>query len=334
MFFRRTQSAECEAALLQRAAAWTELTTLESLIPERLQQITRQEGVDFATALLFDRFRSVPEHAAFIQRVDDLRQGSLRLPEAFRAKVVVVPGALYVERPDLGGDGRLVREVAEGLGCPSDVVPLASRGSVVENARRLNAWLAQQRDEPIILVSLSKGGADVKMALAAPESAHSFRNAVAWVNACGPLDGSRLVNWIFDGWLRRNICRLQYRWQQRDFRFITDLRHGPGGILDFSVALPPKMKLVSLVGFPLRRHLTTPFSRFCHRTLAAWGPNDGTTLLSDLRGWPGEIYPVWGVDHYFRPQGVARRLITTVLRFLAEEHVSRVDEERRMTPVL
>jgi len=321
MFFHRALSTECEAALLRRAAARAQHTTLESLTPETLQQITQQDGVDFATALLFDRFRTVPGHAAFIRRIDKLRQSSLRLPEGFRMKVVVVPGALYVERPDMGGNGQLVREVAEGLGCASDLVPLASRGSVVENARRLNSWLAQQRDEPVVFVSLSKGGADVKMALAAPESAHTFRNVIAWVNVCGPLNGSCMANWIIESRVRRSLCRLQYRWQRRDFRFITDLRHGPGGPLDFPVAVPLSMRLVSVVGFPLRRHLTTPFSRFCHRTLAAWGPNDGTTLLSDLRGWPGEIYPVWGVDHYFRPQEVTRRLITALLRFLAEDDV-------------
>ena len=83
--------------------------------------------------------------------------------------------------------------------------------------------------------------------------------------------------------------------------------------------LPPTMRMISLVGFPLRRHMTTPFSRFCHRTLSKWGPNDGTVLLSDLIRWPGEIYPVWGADHYFRPESRARELITAVLLHLAED---------------
>jgi hypothetical protein len=77
--------------------------------------------------------------------------------------------------------------------------------------------------------------------------------------------------------------------------------------------------MISLVGFPLRRHLTTSFSRFCHRTLSKWGPNDGTVLLSDLIRWPGDVYPVWGADHFFRPESRARKLITAVLQHLAVE---------------
>ena len=97
------------------------------------------------------------------------------------------------------------------------------------------------------------------------------------------------------------------------------LRHGANTPLNFPLQLPPGMKLLSLVGFPLRQFLTTPFSRFYHRTLAAHGPNDGTILLSDLLAWPGEIYPVWGMDHFFRPESEARSLIIATFQFLAEE---------------
>ena len=233
------------------------------------------------------------------------------------ARVVIVPGAFYLERPDMGGDGRMIREVAEGFGCRSGLVPLVSRGSVSENARRLTAWLGQQRDERLILVSLSKGGADLKAALASPDASSLFRNVVAWVNVCGPIDGSAMSNWILASRVRSALLRFQFRLQRRDFAFVTELRRGAEGILNQPLHLPETMKMVSLVGFPLRQHMTTPFSRFCHARLAACGPNDGTVSLSDVCAWPGLIYPVWGVDHYFRPEPMARTLIGAALRYLA-----------------
>src|SRR4029077_621822 len=118
----------------------------------------------------------------------------------------------------------------------------------------------------------------------------------------GPLDGTRVADWILAGRLRTWFFRLKFRWQKRDFDFITELSRGPGGPLHFTLRLPERMKLLSLVGFPLRRHINTRFSGVCHRYLAGYGPNDGTTLLSDLSEWPGEIYPVWSADHYFRPE--------------------------------
>jgi len=340
---------EGEEALLHRASSWPAHAALEWLDAAALRQITKEQGVDFATALLFDRFRKSPKRSAFIRRIDALRNAPLaHARPSIDARVVIVPAALYLERPDMGSDGRQVREAAEAFGCRSGLVPLASLGSVSENARRLAAWLEQQRDEKLILVSLSKGGAELKLALAAPDAARLFRNVLAWINVCGPLDGSLMADWILASRVRTWLMRFQYWVQRRDFRFISELRHGTGSLLsppiDWSAGLrpgivtttdragsetgapahgssrlPPAMRMISLVGFPLRRHMSTPFSRFCHRTLTAWGPNDGTVLLSDAIHWPGEVYPVWGTDHYFRPESRARELITAVLLNLADD---------------
>jgi hypothetical protein len=316
--FSPLRRGEEEEALLQRAAAWPDHSVLESLDAATLRQITTQEGVDFATALLFDRFRNSARHSAFVRQINALCNGSHERLR-FDVRVVIVPAALYVERPDMGSDGRVIREVAEFFGCRTGLVPLASLGSVSENARRLAAWLAQQRDEKLILVSLSKGGADLKLALQSPGAPRLFRNVLAWINVCGPLDGSLMADWILSSRLRAWLFRFQYWIQRRDFGFISELRHAPPSTLNFPLRPPPGMRMISLVGFPLRRHMTTPFSRFCHRTLSACGPNDGTVLLSDVSQWPGEIYPVWGTDHYFRPENRARELIGAVLSYLTTE---------------
>jgi hypothetical protein len=123
--------------------------------------------------------------------------------------------------------------------------------------------------------------------------------------------------------------RWKFRMQGRDFHFLTDLRQGRDTLLDLPWQPAPVMKIVSVIGFPLRRHVTGRYSRFCHRTLSAHGPNDGTTSLSDLQDWPGEIYPVWGMDHYFRPEQVAQRLIAAVLQYVLEE-VPAIRTERRV----
>src|SRR5260370_42151730 len=112
MFLRQNKPPESETSLLERAADWPDHATLESLTAETLQQITKNEGIDFATALFFERFRKSPRHGDFIRRTNSLRQSSSPARVAIDAKVVIVPGALYIERPDIGGDGRLVREVA------------------------------------------------------------------------------------------------------------------------------------------------------------------------------------------------------------------------------
>ena len=157
----------------------------------------------------------------------------------------------------------------------------------------------------------------MKLAMSEPDGLELFHNVVAWINVCGPLSGSRMANWILESRIRTWFFQCKFRWQKREFKIVSDLRHGGDALLDFVFRPPESMRMVSLIGFPLHQHMTTRFSRFCHRTLFPYGPNDGTTSLSDLQSVPGEIYPVWGMDHYFRPESEARNLVAAILFFLA-----------------
>ena len=351
-----------ERALFDRAAAWPELPSLSAINESALRELTQRKGVDFATALFYDRFTREASRAGFIAEVDHCRdevmklsshadhrgrlekqeeaphlsplpvergEGGRRPGERDSAahsvhligrdedlRVVIVPGALHEERPDMGGDGRVVRAAAEELGLECDFAPLASRGSAVDNAVLLLDWLERHVQRPSVLVSLSKGGPEVKLALGAARTARAFAPVHAWINVCGPLDGTPMADWLLGSPLRQALLRFQYWMQRRDLRFIADLRRGEGSPLSAPLRLPPHLRLISLVGFPLARHFSTPFSRFCHRRIAPLGPNDGTVLLADLLRWPGEVYPVWGADHYFRPEATARALIRAVLRWL------------------
>jgi hypothetical protein len=303
-----------DTTLLQRAGAHG-FPALEQLTSEAVQQLTQEHGVDFATAVLFDRLCKAPQHAEFIASVQAAMAAPATSLPARDWKIAIVPGALYLERPDLGGDGKIVREAAAAFGVKNMLVPLASRGSVTENAERLANWLLQRPDEKLVLVSLSKGSTDLKRALARPDAAEAFRNVVAWVNVCGPMDGTQMANWLLDNRFRAALLKLQYRLQRRDLAFITELRrdHHPA-----AVTLIPGLPLLSLIGFPLQRHLTARLSRFCHGIISRLGPNDGTVLLTDAIQWPGEIFPVWGADHYFRPESTARALLHAVLSILTE----------------
>lgn len=309
---------ETETDLQQRAAAWREYPTLASLTETVLCNITQREGIDFATALLFDRFQNDSQHTTFIRRIDSLRRSPRISRTKMGAKVVIVPGALYIERPDLGGDGRIVREVAESFGYETELLPIGSFGSVRNNALLIRSWLEEHSEEPIIFVSLSKGSADLKMAFMSPACLEII-NIMAWINVCGPVNGSRMADWLLASRARTWFFRLKCILQKRDFQFVTDLRHDRSSILNIPFTPVSPVRIYNVIGFPLRRHMTTRLSRFCHRTLAKWGPNDGTTSLSDICHWPGEVYPVWSADHYFRGDNLGENLITALLQHLVEE---------------
>jgi hypothetical protein len=288
---------------------------LEELNPEAIEALARSKGIDFATAFLFERFHTSSRLGKFIAEIDHLRLHPLRGKSPL-GKLVIAPGGLYRERPDLGGDGAIVRDVAHSKFLNTEIIPVKSSGSVSENALIIRKWLAECSATDIVLVSLSKGGAEVRQALNLDQENRIGSKIRTWINVCGPLQGTRIADWVVSNLFVKMFIRMQFWFQKRDFQFVTELTrdhaHSPLG-LDFTES---KVPLINVVGFPLKRHLSTSFSRFCHARLSPWGPNDGTVSLGDVIRWPGLTYPAWGMDHYFRPEDQARQLIRAILEYL------------------
>jgi hypothetical protein len=316
----RNHSEADEQELFARVRRCLEAVPWEEVTAERVRQIAAHEGIDFATAWLYEQFRNSPVHGA---RMEQLQEGTEPEGDNRRqeATVVIVPGAFYREFPQSGADGRLVREEADRLGFATDFVSLRSFGSLRGNARILCDWLARDGRANLILVSLSKGGAEVKLALAEPDAAAIFRRVAFWMNLSGLLQGTPLVSWLLSRRLRVLWIRLLFWWRGYDFSVIPELARGPGTPLDGELRLPDHLRAIHVMGFPLARHMSNALSRRCYRRLRPWGPNDGAgILLADVCRLPGLVYPVWGADHYLRPAGRDVRAITRhLLRYVRHE---------------
>jgi hypothetical protein len=285
----------------------------------KIQEISTREGIDAATTQLYQGVLESPQHGPFVRRIDEIcRRTEPRRWQA-QAPLVIVPGAFYRENPRSGADGRLLREQAERLGCPTGIIPIASRGMLQRNARIICDWLLEHQEQPVILASLSKGGADVKMALAEPDAASAFKNVAAWVNLCGILNGTPMAEWLLSRNPAALLNRLYYTLRGQGLGFLRDLRYGSGCPLDFQLQLPQNFRMITIAGFPLREHLSNALARRCHRRLAHLGPNDGSLVLADVCALPGLLYPIWGADHYLRPQTDVRQLVLAVLQYLGEE---------------
>jgi hypothetical protein len=276
-------------------------------------------AVDAATERLYYNLLQSRVHGPVIARLNALRNSHPPCFGRLNATLAIAPGAFYREFPQAGADGRLLTQEAARLGCPTEVIPTASTGGLDENARTICRWLAARPDERIILASVSKGGSDVKMATARPEAGDAFRRVVAWINVSGILSGTPLVNWLMEHKLHLAFFRALCWWRGYRFDVVRDLRHGRGSLLDIELRLPPHMKLVNLVGFPLEGDTINRLSRKCHQRLAPLGPNDGAILLSEVGRLPGVTYPVWRADHYLRPGWELRNLARAVLVYLGEE---------------
>lgn len=319
MLHRRTSAIEDERALLSRASRWLKYPRLGDLTADALRRICSDEGIDFATAVLFDRIVRSREHGPFIERVESLRAATTRKLLPLNATFAIAPGAFYMEIPQTGGDGREFRANAARIGCRTEVIPTYSIGTLAQNGRVICDWLTRQSAEKIIVTSLSKGGADVKMALAEPDAPRAFRNVVAWINIGGILCGTPVITWLRSRTLLTLFFRFRFWLRGHDFRFFYDLDRGPGCTLDFPMQFPEHLKVIHVVGFPLVRHLSNRRSRRWHRRLSALGPNDAFLMLSDICTLRGQLFPIWGADHYFKPPSNPESLVAALLQYLGEE---------------
>ena len=291
---------EEDRRLLARAAAFVAAQAAgEALTPESLAALTRAGGLDFATAVLYESLVCAPGNAAFA--------GAVRATGAAAPLdadlLAVVPGAFHREQRHTGADGARVVAIARQAGCATAVVPTASFGGLAQNAAVLLAWLARRREQRIVLLSLSKGGAEVKTALASPLAAGAFANVGAWVSLGGMVRGTPLIRWLRRRPHRWWVVRGWLWWKGHGARALYDLRHQPAGSgAGEWPPLPPHLRVVHVYGFPLRGHLAHPWAARGYARLAPLGPNDGGgILLADLLGLPGVVCPVWGADHYLAP---------------------------------
>lgn len=309
--------------LLARAASVQDLPGLRDCSRSSLQDFSRRSSLDLATALLYDRVARHPPNLDFMEQVRTAPDRPSLLP-----LVGIVPGAFYRDHNNTGADGAAIIADLKRLGCPVELVPVESFGSLATNAAILHCWLEGRQNRPVALVSLSKGAADVKVALGLPGAAERFQNVVAWISVSGLPQGTPLVAWLNRQPLRRLGVKCLLWWRNQSYSVVEELSDEPGSMLRNWPALPPHLKLFHVVGFPLRRHLAHPWAPRGYERISTLGPNDGGGfLLADVARMPGVVLPVWGADHYLQPAwdvaALLRRVFSAALSLpLNERHAT------------
>jgi hypothetical protein len=270
------------------------------------------DAIDQATMALYERVRASPRYSPLIHRIES---GEAQVLEGPVPRVIVMPGAFHRQYAHTGADGRRVLQLAAELGWPAETVPVPSFGSLAANAEALVQTLRRRPGEPVILVSLSKGGADVRTALTRPTASAEFHDVRTWVNISGIVTGTALVAWLKARPLRCLGVRLLLRCRGQRWAQVEELRRAPDAPLSAPMTLPRTMRAIHVAGFPRASDLSNDWAIRGHARLAPLGPNDGGgILLADLLDLPGEIYPVRRADHYLSPNWNIRPLLLRILR--------------------
>ena len=259
----------------------------------------------------------------FLELVEELSNASQEQIAADLApyrnyKIVFVPGYAYRSNVANGADFRRQRELLTALGFEPGFIETEELGTVEVNADivvgELRALMG--RHDAIILVSTSKGGPEVAMALDALRGDPQAANIKAWISVGGLLRGSPYADRYMGGikgWFAKLLLRR---------------RGQPPGILENlstvvrrpafdQLSLPSNVLMLQYVGAPLSGHIGEE-TRSRYRILRRLGPNDALTLLADELIEGGFVVTEVGLDHYFRAPDIDIRTVALPYAVLDE----------------
>lgn len=297
-----------ETRLLWEARAL--LPEIEPLEHDRLAAAVAKHGIDAVTAALYVLLCDA--HRPFVDAVDRFEPVRGSLP-ALPGELWVVPAAGFRERPEYGGDGSVIRSVAEDFGMPTKTLQTSSLGSIAENAMLLRRFLSEAPPRSVMIVTLSKGAAELKVALREPGP---HREALyAWLNVVGLPEGTPLLDYGRSHPSTWMLVRLMMLLRRIQSGFLEGLSHR-APLLRGPVDIPEGMLAVSVVALPLRSHLDGSIAAR-HGYLSPLGPNDGFGLILDALQ-PGPVYPVWGASHYLRKPGLSRTFYGILAQIAAQ----------------
>jgi hypothetical protein len=268
---------------------------LARLTSGELARLSPARGVDHATRLLYDAVRA--HNADFLHDLDRREVDRSNLPK-LGGRMLIAPAAFFREHPKFAGDGRTVREVSDAYRIRTEIIPSASTGSVSQNAEIIADYL-ERVDDRVMVASLSKGGADLRIAL--EQAPHLAKKIRVWINICGLVRGTPIHSSLLGSrWWQKGMLKGYLAYTRAHPSLVSELSAAPDSLLGKPPRLPPGLRIINVLGFPLREHLFTRNAKTRHHRMAHLGPNDGTALLRDSIFDNSHTCPVWGADHFLR----------------------------------
>ena len=272
-----------------------------------LRDLTERFSCDFATLYFVDRVyredtnrrfqQAFHAHLAAVRAV----KGSLALPAAHKQYLITfVPGYAYETDPKTGADFARQRRLLDRAGLETVLIETEELANIEENARIIAQQLVRlaQRRRPIVLVSTSKAGPEVALALGRELTPGQSQAVVAWISIGGLLRGSPYADWA-SKWPKNWVAGLVF-WSQglkpKVIRNLTTTERRP---VFESLTFPDHIFMVQWVGAPLSGHIKK-YARHRYNVIKKIGPNDGLTLLADEIIPGGVVITDIGLDHYYR----------------------------------
>jgi hypothetical protein len=272
---------------------------------EVLATASRQYSPDVATLLFIETLSALPEIRDLRQRYE-AELSHVRRVGVERARpdipdsllVLMVPGWFYVAHgSETNSDYRIQRKLLDRWGIAHRLVPVKENGTVEDNARIVAGAIREAlRDHQVLLVSASKSGAEVALALGRELKSSETESVVGWLSIVGVVRGSPLADRV----LQPDLCwfaKLKLGLVGFDLEGAKSMQTSRARSVFDNLRFPPHIRTFAYVAIPLSGQISKRGS-FGYGRMRELGPNDGLTLLSDEL-IPGAVpLLVPGVDHF------------------------------------
>ncbi len=300
--------------------------SLTGPVPDKaaLERISREYSPDFAALVLAERLRALPRNARarelFDRNLAELRGNAERAGLAGEFRVVFAPGWFYRTVPTTGADFWRQRQLLEDLGVSTHLIATGENESVEENAAVIVEKLASLSEQfpKIIVVSTSKAGPEVLLALSELHRAGRGRSVRAWVNIGGVLRGSLLADYAMNPAAR--VFVKAFLLGGRSMEGVESLTTERSEARARDLELPPELLVLNYIAMPLSGQVSER-ARQGYAMLRSHGPNDGHTLIID-EILPGSVSIVEiGLDHYYDDPAIDLKtlaLTRTVIELLGK----------------
>jgi hypothetical protein len=275
---------------------------------QTLKAISQKTSPDFAALFLVKQLLSSPRNLKFqtdylaeTKRIKlDLKRNQwsqIARPALKKYEVLFVPGFHYVTDKSSGADFANQRKFFRELGVRVALLRTKEDGTVEENAAIIAANIRASPDAGVILVSTSKAGPEVALALGEMLAPDETARVKAWISVGGLIRGTPLADYATT-WPQSWIVRLMFRYSRTGFQGIPGLTTAASHARMERIRIPAGILIVEYMAVPLSGDIYGSVkSRYIR--LRKDGPNDGLTLLADelLPNGISVIEP--GIDHFY-----------------------------------
>lgn len=292
---------------------------------ETLKQLSQRLSIDFAAiyfaSALYERPNNKRAQDAFhaILRTLTDPAGDPTPPKGHSSYLMAfVPGYAYKKDPTTGADFARQRAILRQRGFRTTLIETDELGTVEKNADIVADSVRQfaGQGQKAILVSTSKGGPEVALALGDRLSLEDSAYVKAWISVGGLLRGSPYADHALR-WPRRWFAEIILRIQGYRPSIIRNLSTTVRRPVFDHLRLPRHILTVQYVGVPLSGQIGESV-RGRYETLRPLGPNDGLTLLVDELVPGGVVVTDIGLDHYYRDPIIELKTIALAYLVLGE----------------